>query len=642
MPSPFEKKAISPMLIVLASHRDQERSQYADWLQNTASPNLEIIETASGRQTLDVCQGSKPDCLILSDQLSDRSGLEFLQNFHQSSVLVNTPIVFVLSQHDHQLAPQVMALGAQATTVKTQLSDSLLWPIVQHAIERHSILQHMQTLEHQYSAILQSSLDGIVVIGQDGQIRFTNHAAEHLLQRSEPELMNTPFGFPVVSGQTTEIEITQEEGRSTPIEMRVVPIKWEQEAAYLVSLRDLTERRKAENERDRLEMERQYSQKLESLGVLAGGIAHDFNNLLMTIVARSGLALRSLATDSPAREHITFIEKSGLRGGELANQMLTFAGKTKLDFQSVQLSQFLKNMEVFLRATISKRMTLTYNLEPSLPLIRADPAQLRQIIMNVVTNASEAHGDKEGEISITTTELEPTTFEVQSWYLLGDPPTTRCPMLQVQDSGCGMKAEMIPKIFDPFFSTKFPGRGLGLAALLGITRAHSATIAVKSQPGMGTKFCLIFPSTQEESKPEKSSLLSVPTTKAVLEKKPVILIIDDEEEVRVACSLILQELGCRALVAADGEVGLQVFEQHQTDITAVLLDLTMPKLDGQQCYKKIRELNAQVPVILSSGYSEEEAMKQFQNSGINAFIQKPYQVEVLIQKIQELNQQVSL
>ncbi len=624
------------MIIVLATPDSQDRERYTHWLTTRSPHEIEVMETTSGRQTLDACHGSKPDCLILHDQLSDMSGLEFLEKYHQSSILTTTPLIFVASQHDDALATTVREFGTLDYVLKPTLSEELLWKIIQHAIERQAILYRMQTLEHQYSAILQSSLDGIVVIGSNGKIRFTNHAAEHFFQRSPSDLLGSPFGFPVVAGQTSEIEIHHSDGGTTPIEMRVVPIEWEQEGAYLVSLRNLTERRKAENERHRLETERQYSQKLESLGVLAGGIAHDFNNLLMTIVARSGLALRSLPADSPAREHITFIEKSGLRGGELANQMLTFAGKTKIDFQSVQLSKFLKDMEVFLRATISKRMTLTYDLAPSLPIIRADPAQLRQIIMNVVTNASEAHADKEGTITITTTEFDPKAFDPRSWYLIGDPPTTPCPMLQVQDSGCGMKAEVIPKIFDPFFSTKFPGRGLGLAALLGITRAHSATIAVKSQPGTGTDFCLIFPAKPVESRQEKSPLLSIPSTRTTSEKKPVILIVDDEEEVRVACSLILQELGCHALVAADGEVGVQVFQEHQNDISAILLDLTMPKLDGQQCFKKIRALSGQVPVILSSGYSEEEAMKQFQNSGINAFIQKPYQVEVLIQKIQAL------
>lgn len=637
-----ENPSSRTVLILLVSKDPKEQDRYQTWLQSVAPATFEIRAVSSGRKAWDICKHSKPDCVLLNDQLSDMDGLEFLANLEHSAMKPKFPVIYVISHHDAAEGPRALKYGAQEFVLKSKLSDELLWHLIHHAIERQAIIERIWNLEVQYNTILQSSLDGIVVIGTNGEILFSNQAAEQLFQRSSTDLLGAPFGFPVVAGQTTEIAIDRHEGTSIPVEMRVVPIEWEHKTAYLASLRNLTERRKAEEERQRLELERQYSQKLESLGVLAGGIAHDFNNLLMTIVARSGLALRSLPGDSPAREHITFIEKSGLRGGELANQMLTFAGKTKLDFQHIVLSKFLKDMEVFLRATVSKRMTLTFDVDPSLPSIRADPAQLRQIIMNIVTNASEAHDNHEGQITISTQLIDPQSGRFNNWYLIGDLPTAPCPAFQVQDTGCGMQADMIPKIFDPFFSTKFPGRGLGLAALLGIVRAHSAMIAIKSEPKVGTTFCLAFPPSTPAKSRTTPTKLSVPSTKTVTEKKPVILIIDDEEEVRVACSLILQELGCDALVAADGEVGVQVFEQHRGDISAILLDLTMPKLDGQQCLKKIREVDPMIPVILSSGFSEEEAMKQFQDSGINAFIQKPYQVEVLIEKIQALTPNIAL
>jgi PAS domain S-box-containing protein len=496
-------------------------------------------------------------------------------------------------------------------------------------------------MKKHFRLLIQHMIDGVVIVGTDGRIRFTNPAAEQLFQRKSEQLIGSPFGFPVAENRTTEIEIQAGNGQPTPVEMRVVPIEWEEEHAYLASLRDVTDRRKAEEERRRHEIERQYSQKLESLGVLAGGIAHDFNNLLMTIVARSGLALRSLPQDAPAREHLTFIEKAGLRGGELANQMLAFAGQTKLDFQVVQLSKLLEEMAPFLRATVSKRLTFEYNLAPSLPPIRADRAQLRQIIINIVTNASEAIGDVNGHITIGTSEWMPTTQDFQGWYVIGDFPADRGVALTIQDSGCGMASDIIPKIFDPFFSTKFPGRGLGLATLLGIAQAHAAAIAIRSQPDVGTEFLLMFPATAQNSATKKAPNFTIPESHASLPKKPVVLVVDDEEDVRVACSLIFQEMGLEALVASDGDIGIQIFQQHQKDIMAVLLDLTMPNMDGQQFFDYIRTLNAAVPVILSSGYSEEEAMKRFPASGITGFIQKPYQVEMLIAKIQEIREKLA-
>ena len=493
-------------------------------------------------------------------------------------------------------------------------------------------------MKKHFRLLIQHIIDGVVIVGTDGLIRFTNPAAEQLFQRTSEQLLGAPFGFPVTENRTTEIEIVSENGRSTPVEMRVVAIEWEEKPAYLASLRDVTERRKAEEERRRHEIERQYSQKLESLGVLAGGIAHDFNNLLMTIVARSGLALRSLPQDAPAREHLTFIEKAGLHGGELANQMLTFAGQTRLDFQVVQLSKLLESMASFLRSTISKRLTLEYDLAPSLPPIRADQTQLRQIIMNIVTNASEANGEKDGVITIRTSAWDPTTQNFRSWYVIGDLPAGQGAILTIQDKGCGMASEMIPKIFDPFFSTKFPGRGLGLAALLGLSQAHAAAIAVRSQPDIGTEFSLVFPATTSRPSTKKGPVFSFPTQHASPTKNPVVLVVDDEEDVRVACSMIFEEMGLRTLVASDGQIGIQVFQQHHHDIMVVLLDLTMPNMDGQQFLEHIQNLNATIPVILSSGYSEAEAMKRFHNPSMAAFIQKPYQVETLIAKVEEIRQ----
>jgi two-component system, cell cycle sensor histidine kinase and response regulator CckA len=491
-----------------------------------------------------------------------------------------------------------------------------------------------------FRPLIDHIIDGVIIIGTDGLIRFTNPAAEHLFQRTSEQLIGVPFGFPVTENRTTEIEIIDDSGRSTPVEMRVVPIEWEEEPAFLASLRDVTERRKAEEERHRHEIERQYSQKLESLGVLAGGIAHDFNNLLMTIVARSGLALRSLPSDAQAREHLTFIEKAGLRGGELANQMLAFAGQTRLNFQIVHLSKLLHDMTPFIKATISKRFTFEFDLGTSLPPIRADQGQLRQIILNIVTNASEAFGEGSGRITIRTSEWKASSQNFDRWYVIGDLPADRAVALTIQDNGCGIASDIIPKIFDPFFSTKFPGRGLGLATLLGIAQAHAATIAVQSQPIVGTEFTLLFPATIPMPSVKKAPTFSIPEHHPSLSKKPMMLVVDDEEEVRVACSLIFQEIGLEALVASDGNIGLHVFQQHQKDIMAVLLDLTMPNMDGQQCFDRIREINATVPVILSSGYSEEEALKRFQKIGITAFIQKPYQVEMLISKIEKIRKKM--
>ena len=218
---------------------------------------------------------------------------------------------------------------------------------------------------------------------------------------------------------------------------------------------------------------------------------------------------------------------------------------------------------------------------------------------------------------------------------MGDLPWGPCVSFTIQDSGSGIQPELIPKIFDPFFSTKFPGRGLGLAALLGIVRGHGAAIAIYSRMGEGTEFLFLFPTTNPPL-PKNIPSLTLPQEPSKNSSRSKVLVVDDEEEVRTACSLILKEIGIDALVAQDGKAGAQIFEQYQGEIALVFLDLTMPHLDGGKLAEQIRIRDQDVPILVSSGYPEEEAMKHFTQSSINAFIQKPFQVEILIAKIQEL------
>ena len=612
-----------------------DRSRYMRWIRGKTHFRLDIEEMETGNQALKACERLPPHFMLVNDQLPDMTGLEFLKNVTHQCASSETPIIFLVGCATEEMATAAIGLGAQDYFNKETLSEEFLCRHIQQAVNQLTNLRRIQTLERQSRTILQSSADGLVVVGTDGCIRFTNPAAEHLFQQSGSELLGAPFGFPIMPGETREIMLRHQDLVSTPVEIRVVPIEWEHESAYLTSLRDLTERQKAEDERQRHETERQYAQKQESLGVLAGGIAHDFNNLLMAIVARAGLALRSLPPDSPAYEHLQIIEKSGLRGGELANQMLTFAGQTQLSFQPLQLQHFIKDSKTFLRSIVSKRITLTLNAPDTLQPIRGDRAQLRQLLMTIVTNAAEAIGDQEGTIHITTREMDTATQDFRQYHIMGDLPWGACIACSIQDSGPGIKSELIPKIFDPFFSTKFPGRGLGLAALLGIVRGHGAAIAVHSRIGQGTEFLFLFPSTNKPSRrvspsltlPKKCSLITVPSK---------VLVVDDEEEVRTACSLILREIGFDALVAQDGKAGDQIFERYQEEIALVFLDLTMPQLDGGKLAEKIRSRAPEVPILVSSGYPEEEAMKHFTQAGINAFIQKPFQVETLMAKIQEL------
>ncbi len=635
MPTQTRQDSGFHLRLCIVGENQMERAKYRAWIQDGIPDVGSIQEIDSGEEGLLACTFTPPQAMLIDDQLTDMTGFEFLEKVRSTTFKADPPLIFFIAGTEEGNASRAIQLGADEFFTKSSLSQELLCRKITSRCEHTWLLKRLQVLEHQFNTIFQSSVDALLVLSPEGRIQYANTAAEQLFHQSSLQLVGSFFEHPMTQYETKEVHIRGQGEKAVPVEMRATPIEWENRPASLLSMRNISERRKADEERQRHETERQYTQKQESLGVLAGGIAHDFNNLLMSIVARAGLALRSLPPDAPAHEHLQIIEKSGLRGGELANQMLTFAGQTQLSFQAIQLQHLLKDTKTFLRSIVSKRITLTVDSSDALPPIRGDRAQLRQLLATIVTNAAEAIGDQEGTIHIQTREIDTATEDLRQYHIMGDLPGGPCVACSIQDSGSGMKSELIPKIFDPFFSTKFPGRGLGLAALLGIVRGHGAAIAVHSQIGQGSEFLFLFPTTQTPSRPIRPSL-TLPKKSSTDTTPSKVLIVDDEEEVRTACSLILKEIGFEALVAQDGKAGDQIFERYQEEITLVFLDLTMPQLDGGKLAEKIRSRAPQVPILVSSGYPEEEAMKHFTRSGINAFIQKPFQVETLIAKIQEL------
>ncbi len=483
-----------------------------------------------------------------------------------------------------------------------------------------------------FQLLIEQNVDGMVIVGSDRTIRFVNPAAEAIFGKSWVELVGTTFRFPLVVGETTEIDIAAPGGETLQAEMRIVEIDWEEESAYLASLRDITVRKIAEEERKRAEVQMQQVQKLESLGVLAGGIAHDFNNLLMTIVAHAGLAAKKMPLESPGREHLLKIEQAALRGGELANQMLTYAGRGKPLIQAIHVSRLVEEMGHLLAVSISKRISLVYELSPDLPLVNVDPVQMRQVVMNLIINASEAIGERMGTITLKTGTMLVTEEYLSGCHVRGEFEDDTCVFLEVADTGIGIDSEALEKIFDPFFTTKFAGRGLGLAALLGIVRSHGGAIKVTSETGKGTAFRIILPRTQEMENVSQQQSPKQETPSG----KGTVLVVDDEEDVRLAAQLILEDTGYRVLCAEDGLSGLELFREHQHNIRAVLLDLTMPHMNGEEVFSEIQRIRTDVPVVLSSGYSEEEAVRQFAGNPFHAFIQKPYQIETLVEKINQV------
>lgn len=388
---------------------------------------------------------------------------------------------------------------------------------------------------------------------------------------------------------------------------------------------DITEQKRAQEERQLMETQMQQSQKLESLGVLAGGIAHDFNNLLMAVLGNADLALSSLPPGSPVCKTIEEIVKGARHAAELCKQMLAYSGKSQFVIEPQELSMIVREMTHMLEISVSKKAVLRYNFADNLPAVDADATQLRQVVTNLILNASEALGDKSGVIAISTGARECDQAYLRDCFLGEKLPPGLYVYLEVTDTGCGMDRETISRVFEPFFSTKFTGRGLGLTAVFGIVRGHRGALRVESEPVHGTTFRVLFPASEmgavrKDHEPEETEWQGSGT----------ILVVDDEETVRTLSRKMVERSGFTTLTACDGREAVDVFRQNADKIVCVLLDLTMPHMNGAQAFHELRKIRSDVRVILSSGFDEQEVARRFAGAGMAGFIEKPYTRAALI------------
>jgi len=387
---------------------------------------------------------------------------------------------------------------------------------------------------------------------------------------------------------------------------------------------DITDARRDVAERLQLEQKLLHAQKLESLEVLAGGIAHDFNNLLVGVLGNAGLALLDLPPESPAYAPVVDIERAGQRASDLTRQMLAYSGRGRFVVEPVDISELVSEMGALLRTVLSKQAVLAFELQPSLPLIEADATQLRQVVMNLITNASDAVGETGGMIHVRTGDQRLTADTDELTYLGDRLPAGEYVFVEVSDTGEGMSEATVARVFDPFFTTKFTGRGLGLAATLGIVRGHRGGISIQSAPGHGSTFRILLPVGDVLMPPAP---LSAPPAHG--SGVGTVLIIDDDETVRVVARRLLERRGFQVVVAVDGFDGLDRFREAPAGFDLVILDLTMPRMGGVETLAALRRLEPDVLVLLTSGYREREVAAQFVGREPAGFVQKPFRAEEL-------------
>ncbi len=452
----------------------------------------------------------------------------------------------------------------------------------------------------------------------DDRDRAIAGAAEYL--ETKPDEYDNEFRLRTASGEYRWIRANA----------RVVERDADGKAVLMIgNHEDITERKEAEAEKLEMEQRVQRAQKLESLGVLAGGIAHDFNNLLMAVIGYADIAMRKLSPAAPARDSVLKIQGAATRAAELADQMLAYSGRGKFLVERVNLSNLVLEMGHLLNASVSKTTLLHYELSETLPAVKVDATQIRQVVMNLITNASEALREQTGVVKVRTgvRECDKALFD-EARIADGCADGTYV-FVEVSDTGAGMDEETINKMFDPFFTTKFTGRGLGLAAVFGIVRGHKGALTVDSEPGTGTKIRVLLPACVEEMEEQPDS----EAAELVGAGSGTVLLVDDESAVLEVGKDMLQMAGYNVKIARDGTEAVEIFRIHTREIHCVILDLTMPKMGGEEAIAELQRVDSSVPVLLSSGYSTSDLESHMADKGFAGFVKKPYMLDEIVKTL---------
>ncbi len=505
-----------------------------------------------------------------------------------------------------------------------------------------------------------------LVLDHDGNITFANKAIEQILspegsmigknwfdnftplqerekaKKSFQKMIESPDDSVVGSHEILVVSGRGEE-RILSIRCRVLKNGEGKKMGIICAGLDITEQKRAEREREALEERIKQTQRLESIGVLAGSIAHDFNNLLVGIVGNTDLAMMELPQEHPAQKYLGEVIKISKKLTHISNQLLTYAGKAKTYVREISLTELIKNLETLIELSVAnKKIAVKYELDDNIPLISADPLYVQQLIIDLITNSAEAIGDKSGVITIVTRCMFCDRKYFEGTYFGHDNPEGDYVYLEVADTGPGIPDEVKQRMFEPFYSTKIFGRGLGLSAVAGIVKAHKGAIKVYTELGKGTSIKVLFPAIRGKSsgKGEGEDLSKGKYTESVeVERefyKGLILVVDDEKMVRETVKNMLEQGGYKVITAEDGQKAIETYKVYKDSVDLVLLDMTMPIYDGEETFRELRRIKPDVKVILSSGYNIQDLMDRFVGKGLAGFIQKPFILSTLLKTIESV------
>jgi PAS domain S-box-containing protein len=601
--------------------------------------NLADEKSGSSEETIDELRAALEELRVADEELRS-------QNEELAAAHLQVETERLRYQELFQLAPDAYIVTNLAGIIaESNESASRLLGIGTQFLEGKALAAYVESEDRPRFRALLSAPDRSDV-GRTTSFRLRTRQGLRLYAELTYSLVEDvngePTGFRWLIRDVTEQERLAHQIRTlnAELESRVTERTADLRAAQQLSEDLLQREQAARHAAEASEAQSRHVQKLESIGVLAGGIAHDFNNLLHVVLGNADIALSRLPGRSPAREPLEEVVRATIRAADLTRQMLAYSGKGAFVVRHLDLSHEVREMATLLRTAITKQASLVWELASNLPPINADATQIRQIVMNLITNASDALQETGGTITLRTgmaprEELNDPRFGVP---VEDDDAVTRGkePMvfLEVSDTGQGMTPDTLQRIFDPFFSTKFAGRGLGLAAVMGIVRSHQGTIRIRTDAGRGTSFRVLFPAVlgtaprQEPPSAARSQWRGFGT----------ILVVEDEEEVREVAERILQDFGFDTVAAVDGRDALEAMKREGDRVTAVLLDLSMPRMGGQETFRRLRKSRPELPVIMMSGYTEQVVAPQFTGPGLGltAFLQKPFMAEDLMDILRQV------
>ena len=506
--------------------------------------------------------------------------------------------------------------------------------------------------EERYRLLVETARDVIIRHDLAGYVTFVNRAGLELTGRTEEEFVGLNAMDLVPTELHEEIlerknqrnggdvgvflyETVFQDGCGRPVPMEVsstlIPgsVTGVGEPQVLLIARDISERKKVEQEQRELEARLRDAQKLESLGVLADGIAHYFNNQLLTIMGNTELVVDGLREDSANRSNLGAVLEAAGRAADLCRQMQVYAGRGQISVHPADLNLLIIDIQRLLQVSVSKRSQLHFELADDLPPVMIDETQIRQVLMNLVTNAAESLGDEGGEIMVRTGVKEFKVADLKkvvNGSRLEAGPYVWC---EVRDSGCGMDADVANRVFDPFFTTKFAGRGLGMSVALGIIKGHDGGFLMETGLASGSTISFLLAAHEVEADAPRKRRRRSPEVPVVELTGKLILVVDDDPPVRAVGESFLRRLGCKVLSAADGFEAIRIFGERHRDIDAVLLDSTMAGMDSISAFRRLRVIRPDIPVILSSGYDSHEIEDRVRDFDIAGFVAKPYNLKMM-------------